>query len=308
MIRSLFCFVTLTAGALHASTFAVTIAGMGGEPDYETRFTSLAAEVHKLMSAAPDTQSHLFTGSLSLKAKVRETLQQIAQAAKPEDSVIVTLIGHGTFDGADYKINLPGPDLSGTELAGLLGRIPAQRQLVVNTTSASGGSIASLQKANRVVVSATKSGTEKNATVFARYWVEALRNPAADTDKNEAVSALEAFRFADQKTVQYYETQKRLATEHAVLEDTGKGDGVRAPSAENGQGLAAARLTLLQMGAAQIAAKDPAKQKLLARREEIEKRIDQLKYNKASLPTEDYRKQLSALLLELSKVQAEIDQ
>ena len=110
------------------------------------------------------------------------------------------LIGHGSFDGYEYKINLPGPDLTASELATLLDRIPASRQLVVDMTSASGGAIEFLRKPNRVVITATKSGTEKNATVFARYWVEALNDPAADSDKNDVVSALEAFRFADKKT------------------------------------------------------------------------------------------------------------
>ena len=63
-------------------------------------------------------------------------------------------------------------------------------------TSCSGGSIEQLRRPNRIVISATKTGTEKNATIFARYLVEALRDPAADTDKNEAVTALEAFRYA----------------------------------------------------------------------------------------------------------------
>ena len=75
-------------------------------------------------------------------------------------------------------------------------RIPARRQLIVNATSASGGSVAALEKPGRGVIAATKSGTEKNATVFARYWVEALRDPAADVDKNESITALEAFEYA----------------------------------------------------------------------------------------------------------------
>src|SRR5690606_416612 len=97
-----------------------------------------------------------------------------------------------------------GPDITASELANLLDRVPARRQLVVNMTSASGASIAQLQKANRVVITATRTGMEKNATIFARYWVEALRDPAADADKNGSVSALEAFRYADQKTATYY--------------------------------------------------------------------------------------------------------
>ena len=294
--------------SLPGATYYVTVAGLGGEADYETRFTALANEAHKLLSAAPDAKSFVLAGPPATRQKLRETLAQIAAEAKPEDVVVVTLLGHGTFDGADYKFNLPGPDLSAVELASLLDRIAAKDQLVVNTTSASGGALAALQRANRVVITATKSGTEKNATVFGRFWVEALRDGAADLDKNEIISALEAYRYADQKTLVYYDQQKWLATEHAMLEDTGKGTAVRSPAPENGQGMLANRFALLRIGAAQKAAADPAKRAMLNRREEIERKIDQLKYNKASLTAGEYRKQLQALLLELARVQAEIDQ
>ena len=100
-----------------------------------------------------------------------------------------------------------------------LNRIPAGRQLVVDMTSASGGAIATLKKENRIVITATKTGTEKNATVFARYWVDALRDPAADVDKNETISALEAFNYAEKKTADFYTDQKRLATEHPQVDD-----------------------------------------------------------------------------------------
>ena len=88
--------------------------------------------------------------------------------------------------------------------------------------------MAAMRRQDRIVMTATRAGTEKNATFFARYFVEALRDSTADTDKNEIISALEAFKYADQKTAKYYETQKRLSTEHAILEDTGKGEGLLA--------------------------------------------------------------------------------
>jgi hypothetical protein len=217
------------------------------------------------------------------------------------------LIGHGSFDGQDYKFNLVGPDITAAELAGLLVRIPASRQLVVNMTSASGGSIAALAKQNRIVITSTKSGTEKNATIFARYWAESLRDPGADTDKNEAISALEAFRYAEQKTAAYFESQKRLATEHALLDDTGSGEGARSPSPENQQGRLASTFTLVRFGAAQAAVKDPEKRKLYARKEELEQQIDRLKYQKAALPADEYKKQLTALLMELARMQEALE-
>jgi hypothetical protein len=177
----------------------------------------------------------------------------------------------------------------------------------VNTTSASGGSIGALQRAGRIVIAATKGGTEKNATVFARYWVDALRDGAADTDKNEAVSALEAFQFADRKTAAFYESQKRLATEHAVFEDTGKKEAVRAASTENGEGLLATNFILLRIGAAQRAANDPAKRALLDKKEELERKIDLLKYQKAAMAVDDYKRQLSDALLQLARVQEDLD-
>ena len=48
------------------------------------------------------------------------------------------LVGHGSYDGEAYKLNLPGPDIDGDEFAKLLTAVPARSQLVVNATSASG--------------------------------------------------------------------------------------------------------------------------------------------------------------------------
>jgi hypothetical protein len=298
----------LAAGALHATTFYVTVAGLGGEPDYEQRFTSQAQEIDKLVHGSnTDAKVTTLYGPQATKANLQNALAQVAREAKPGDAFVLMMIGHGSFDGYDYKMNLPGPDISGVELAGLLDRIPCTRQLVVNMTSASGGSRAALEKANRVVITATKSGNEKNATVFARFWVEALRDPAADTDKNETVSALEAFTYASAKTADFYDTQKRLATEHPTLEDTGQGDGERKPSPENGEGLKAAQFPLLRIGTAQIAANTPEKKALLEKRDQLEEQIDKLKYEKAAMPADEYKKQLEDLLIQLAKTQAELD-
>jgi hypothetical protein len=286
----------LGAFCAHATTYCVTIAGLGGEPDYEQRFATWAKEIDQtLKGAGAEVKSETLSGPDATRARFRAVLDSFAKQANPQDSLVVMMIGHGSFDGSDYKINLPGPDVSATELAALLDRVPAGRQLVVNMTSASGGSVHALQKPNRTVITATRSGSEKNATVFARYWVEALRDAAADTDKNEVITALEAFKYAELKTKQFYDTQKRLSTEHASLDGEQQG------------ALSAARFSLLRLGSIQIAAKDPGKQALLQKREQLEAQIDQLKFQKAATPIDEYRKQLSALLLELARTQAELD-
>ena len=126
-------------------------------------------------------------------------------------------------------------------------------------------------------------------------------------DKNDAISALEAFQYADRKTAEFYESQKRLATEHPVFEDTGKGEPVREPSTATGEGLLLSSFTLVRIGEAQKAADDPAKRELLAKKEELERKIDMLKYQKAAMSEEDYKKQLTDALVELARVQQELD-
>jgi hypothetical protein len=287
--------LSLLALCLQGRTFVLTVAGLGGEQDYEQRFRSTAQEIDKLLrQSGPDVWVLTLTGAEVSKPRIEAALADVARQASKEDAVALLLIGHGAFDGEDYKFNIPGPDLAATELGAYLDRIPAPRQLVAVMTSSSGAAAAALERPGRIVITATRSGTEKHATVFARYWAEALRDPQADTDKNEVISALEAFRYAERKTKEFYESQKRILTEHAVVH------GQEAQKE-------AAHFALVRLGAMQMAARDPAKQALLVKREQLERQIDELKLRKAALPQDQYRKQLSALLLELARTQQELD-
>ena len=296
----------LCALRVRAATYYVIIAGLGGEPDYEQRFTGAAKDLDKVFKESSES-AHVVTlmGGQATAALLRDTLGKVASDAKAEDDFVLILIGHGSFDGVEYKFNLVGPDLTGAEIAQMCDRIAARRQLVVNTTSASGGSMPALERPGRAVITATKSGTEKNATVFASYWVEALEDPSADTDKSDSVSAMEAFVYAAKKTAAFYDAQKRLATEHAVFDDIGHGDSVR--TAENGQGLLMSNITVVRLGGNLQANNDPAKRALLEKKEELEQKIDELKYKKAAMEPEDYKQQLTAALVELAKVQEALD-
>ena len=284
--------LALLPALAQAKTFYITIAGLGGEPDYEQRFDGLATETDKyLRAAAGDIEVVTLKGAQATKARVQSSLGQIAASATPRDTVVMLMIGHGSFDGADYKFNLPGPDLSAKELADLLNRVPASRQLVVDTTSASGAALKPLEHTGRLIVAATRDGAERNATVFGRFWVEALHDSAADTDKNDIVTALEAFKYAQRKTTAFYEEQKRIATEHSVLSDAAR----------------AGSFSVLRFGSAASAASDPAKKQIMAKRDDLEAKIDILKQQKNTISAEDYKKQLTVLLLDLARTQQEID-
>jgi hypothetical protein len=78
-------------------------------------------------------------------------------------------------------------------------------------------------------------------------------------------------------------------------------------AADTGEGRLLSNFTLLRIGAAQRAANDPAKRDLLAKKEELEQKIDMLKYQKAAMAQEDYKKQLTEALVELARVQGDLD-
>jgi hypothetical protein len=290
-----------------AATYYVTVAGLGGESDYEQRFTANAMDLDKIFKSAVGAHVVTLTGKQATKAQLTAAIEQVAREAKPEDDFVLTLIGHGSFDGVEYKFNLVGPDITGGDLAALCDRVPAKRQLIVDTTSASGGAVPALQRPGRAVIVATKSGTEKNATVFARYWVEALQDPTADTDKSDSISALEAYAYAARKTADFYTAQKRLATEHAEFEDMGKGEPVRTVNDDSREGALMATMTVVRIGAAQAAMNDPAKRGLMEKKEELEQRIDALKYQKAAMEPGEYKKELTAALVALAQVQEELN-
>ncbi len=287
--------------ALHAraATYYVIVAGLGGEPDYVQRFTADANQLAGILKAeGPTAHVVALTGAESTAAQLRQALATVAGQAKPDDDFVLILIGHGTDDGFQYKFNLVGPDMSAGEIAQLCNRIASRRQLIVDTTSASGGAVSALERPGRAVIAATKSGTEKNATVFARYWVDAFQDPSADTNKSGSISAMEAFAYAARKTADFYDSQKRLATEHAVFNDTGSGDPVR--QAEGNEGEFLSTFTLLRLGPSQAAMNDPAKRALFVQKDDLEEKIDLLKYQKAAMDPDDYKKQLTDALVKLA--------
>ena len=52
---------------------------------------------------------------------------------------------------------------------------------------------------------------------------------------------------------------------------------------------------------------DPAKRELIAKKDDIENKIDALKYQKSLMAPDDYKKQLTGLLLDLARAQEAID-
>ncbi|HET6883153.1 MAG TPA: hypothetical protein VFI31_23490 [Pirellulales bacterium] len=222
--------------------------------------------------------------------------------------VWLVLIGHGTFDGKTAKFNLRGPDVSAAELSGWLAGV--ERPLaVIDATSASGPFINELSAPGRVIVTATKSGFEHNFARFGDYLSAAVADPQADLDKDNQTSLLEAFLFASSGVKEYYESQGRLATEHALIDDNGDRlatpadwfHGLRAmKAAKDGaqlDGLLASQFQLVKSeGERRLS---PAARR---RRDELEAEIAQLRLQKQKLAEDDYYRRLEPLVVEIARL------
>ena len=275
-----------------AALRVLVVSGLGGEPDYEKRFQEQADAVAKAAarSGAAKDNVVLLSGNEARREAFERELGSLGKAAK-EDQVAVVLIGHGSYDGEDYRFNLPGPDITGGEILALLNKVPAAQQLVVNATSASGSVMESWKRANRIVITATKSGNERNATRFAQYWIEALTSSEADRDKNETVTAAEAYEYAARKVADAFKSDAALATEHSRMEGGNAGNFLVA-----------------RLGNNAVLPDDAALNALMTEQAGIEQQIEQVKARKGTLDSKLYYDELEKALITLARLDRRIDE
>jgi hypothetical protein len=160
----------------------------------------------------------------------------------------------------------------------------------VNTASASGAFLQPLAAPGRVIVTATKTGGERNETDFPEYFVAAYNDDAADLDRNGHISVREAFDYAAAKVKQAFQQKGYMLTEHATLEDSGEGQ--LAASVFLGTGRADAALN--------VDLSDPAAKALVEERDTIEKDIAALRLMKPSMDAAAYDAKMEKLLTDLA--------
>ncbi len=289
----------------------VIVTGLSGEPQYRASFAKLGASLIDAarerwgvaessliyLSEDPTVDRARMTGRATKEA-IQGALVALAARARPNDVVMVVLMGHGSQQGEMPQLNLPGPDLSAADLAMSLGAFREQTVVIVNTASASGGFVPALSGPRRIVITATKSGFERNAPLFGEWFVKGLVSPEADADKNDRVSVAEAYRYARREVTRAYEAGKRLLTEHAQLDDDGDGKGVLDLGTQGDGGLAK---TVAFGLTREVAIDDPAVAPLLAMRRGLEAEVSALRARKAAIDSTSYQRQLEELLLKLAE-------
>ena len=301
-----------------ASPALILVVGAGGNPQFEISFYQWSERWAAAAAQAgiPVTVIGRHRGETEIVTtdyeRLRTAIEEASQTSHGE--LWIVLIGHGTFDRRVAKFNLRGPDVSADELN--LWLKPVVRPVaVINCASASGPFIPILTAPNRVVVTATKSGTEVNFSRFGDYLSQAINDPAADLDKDQQTSLWEAFLMASRRTTEYYDTDGRVVTEHALLDDNGDGQGVRADQFRglmaiakptDGHPLDGRKAHQWHLVPNATDAKLPPL--LRSQRNDLELAVEQLRDRKEELPFEEYQSQLERLLVALAELNERIEQ
>ena len=312
------CGVVLFTGASPAwadDYFTLIVAGASGAEGYVETYERWRQElVTALRDQAGFRDDHLMvlaeTPAPGIGRASREGVTQafsdLRDQMSRESILLVVLFGHGTYDGVDAKFNLVGPDLAAKEWGELLDRLPG-RTVFVNTTAASYPFVRQLARAGRVVISATATAAQRYDTVFPEYFVAALTEEASDANRDGRVSVWEAFEYASAEVGRWYQRRGRLATERAVLDDSGDGSGRHARE-DGADGVFAARMFVGAGVDPPLILSDPSLLPLVEQRDALELQVAELRSRKDDLEGRVYERELERLLIELARVSREIRQ
>jgi hypothetical protein len=319
----LLAVAALSAGRLAGQdrTHVLLVVGLGGTAEFRESFHEEASTIYEALTEQhglpkedviylgehPEIAPDMISGE-STRANVLRVLGELSQKVGPRDKVVVVLIGHGTEGPNGAQFNLPGPDLGPSDFELAMIAFPTQPLALVATGSASGGFVEPLAGPNRVVIAATRTARERNATEFGRFFAEAMAGGGSDLDHDNRVSLLEAFTYAKQEVERYYEEQNEMQSEHAVLDDNGDGQGSTEASLDGPDGIFAATFTFGRgNGVEGPVTDDPVLAALLAERDEIQRQIEELRVVRGALTEDEYLARMEPLLVEMALKQREID-
>ncbi len=305
-LRILPCLLAISALSvlfsqpLRASDQVLIIRGSDGTDAYREVFDD---EVSEWQNAATRGLSKFDLLRTKEQIKARLNGEALKKAA---GTLWLVLIGHGTFDGREARFNLEGPDFTSTELAEWVKPI-ATEVVIINGASASGAFVKPLSGPKRVIVTATKSGDEVFYPRFGEHFAKAINgNLEADLDQDHQVSILEAFIYASKQATRFYETEGRISTEHALIEDNGDGIGTRTESFEgtrpkdpkfDGQ---RAHQIALALNEEEL----KLSPEIRAQRDALEIKVRDLTNKRSTMKEEDFLQQIEALFRQIAKLSA----
>jgi hypothetical protein len=205
---------------------------------------------------------------------------------------------------------LRGPDLAASDLAKWLE--PFHRPIaVINAASSSAPFMKALAHTNRVIVTATKSGFGTELRTIQQIHFRSDCRSLRPISTRTADLIARSVPHGSRGVTEWYESEGRLATEHALLDDNADGlgtpatwfRGIRAvKTASQGSaldGVRAHQWHLVRSNEDEKLSPDQRKQ-----RDELELEVSKLRDRKSHMNEDEYYAALEKLLTSLAELQS----
>jgi hypothetical protein len=187
-----------------------------------------AGQVLRLPAELGDKQAETGTTEAALTAEaIRTTFADLNKKLGPDDTLWVFTLGHGNYDGKHAWFHVAGRDPSDEDFGRWLSDVRCREQVIWLTHANSGWFVKPLSKPGRIVIAATAADDESNETEFPQALATVISRPlkALDAHQDGRLSVAELFLMVVQEVGNRFNSDKRLPTEHAQLDDDGDGKG-----------------------------------------------------------------------------------
>jgi hypothetical protein len=218
--------------------WAVILVGIPGDKEHEKLFRQTADAWEKWLTGTLLFEAdHVLRLPANPAAKekpagltadaIRTTFADLAKKLHDDDALWVFTLGHGNYDGKHAWFHVAGRDPSNEDFGRWLSEIRCREQVLWLTQASSGWFVKPLARPGRIVLAATAADDESNETEFP----EALATVAnrsierLDADGDGKVSVAELFTAVAAEVLRRFQSDKRLPTEHAQIDDDGDGRG-----------------------------------------------------------------------------------
>ncbi len=133
---TLMFLVSLSA---RAELYVTIVQGLGGEPAFEENFHAQSQALVEASSSLTDADNvTLFNGEDATRNNLLAHFESQSALMNDDDRSAIYLIGHGSFDGDEYKFNIPGLDITTADILNIMQAFPGQNHFLLNTSSTSG--------------------------------------------------------------------------------------------------------------------------------------------------------------------------
>lgn len=223
-----------------AKNRALIVVGLPGDAEHQKLFADTARQWRDWLTDALDFDVTVLFGAsgkpplasaLATRASIERTIADLKKSLQAQDRLWIFFLGHGDYDGERASFHLPGRDLHADDLGKLFAGIACKEQVFWMTHSASGYFLKSVAAKGRIVIAAT-ADEEFNETEFPQALATVMGK--LQPDNGGKVSILQLYRRTVAEVEARFAGDKRIATEHAQLDDNGDGVGTEQPVVEAG--------------------------------------------------------------------------